>query len=63
MQRGDEQRVLADTMVQATGIALIIGMYLMVGNPTLTLPGLIVLAVGLVQQSERFGSTPWHPAY
>lgn len=44
-------------MVPAIGIALIIGMHLMVGNLTLTLSGLIVLAVGLVQQSEQFGST------
>ncbi len=41
-----------------------IGMYLIVGNPILTLLAfMMVPAVGLVPQSERLDSTPWRAAY
>jgi hypothetical protein len=46
-QKADERRVLGGTIVTVVGIALVVGMYLMTGGPTLSLPGLIVLGVGL----------------
>src|SRR6516165_9559110 len=44
-QKADERRVLGGTIVTVVGIALVVGMYLMTGGPTLSLPGLIVLGV------------------
>lgn len=46
-EQANERRVLGGAVVTVVGIALLVGMYLITGGPSVSLPGLIVLGVGL----------------